>query len=87
MSPKSSNFISFVQHVFITTISILTLGLPFGLFGSKPSAIPLSSYLPLVILNLTQVLANNASLNCGVSIPLNMIFKSVSLQFHDPMDP
>lgn len=77
LSPRSANFASFIQHLFITAVSICTLGLPFGLLGSRPSSIPVKYYLPLVVLNLSAVLANNQSYNYGVSIPLNMIFKSV----------
>lgn len=40
IAPKSANFISFLQHVFITVAGLLTLGLPFNL-GSYQVKVPI----------------------------------------------
>lgn len=81
IAPQASNFVAFVQHLFITAVGLLRFGpLPFGLWGlGQRPKIPARNYLVLALLNLAAVLTNNASLNYGVSIPLNMIFKSSSL--------
>ncbi|KAF7494931.1 UDP-xylose and UDP-N-acetylglucosamine transporter [Sarcoptes scabiei] len=76
--PESSNFISFVQHLFISFCGFRTNGLPF-ILPRKQSSIRLRYYLPLVLLNFLAILSNNLSLSFGVSIPLQMIFKSSSL--------
>ena len=82
IAPQASNFVAFVQHLFITGVGLLRFGpLPFGLWGlGQRPKIPARNYLVLALLNLAAVLTNNASLNYGVSIPLNMIFKSVIFQ-------
>ncbi len=82
IAPQASNFVAFVQHLFITAVGLLRFGpLPFGLWGlGQRPKIPARNYLVLALLNLAAVLTNNASLNYGVSIPLNMIFKSVIFQ-------
>lgn len=54
-------------------------GLPFGLLNSPPPVIPVHQYFPMVLLSLGSALSNNAALNEGISIPLNMIFRSSSL--------
>lgn len=78
--PEASNFITLVQHVVTICICLLKLGgLPFGWLNSPPPVIPVQQYLPLVLLSLGSVLSNNAALNQGISIPLNMIFRSSSL--------
>ncbi|XP_027202877.1 nucleotide sugar transporter SLC35B4-like [Dermatophagoides pteronyssinus] len=91
LAPKSSNFISFIQHLFITICGLLTIGLPFGLGGNSDNnnadnnrskqqqQIPTRYYLPLVFLSFFTIFTNNLSLNYGISIPLMMIFKSSSL--------
>ncbi|KAH7644570.1 hypothetical protein DERF_010068 [Dermatophagoides farinae] len=79
LAPKSSNFISFIQHLFITICGLLfTIGLPFGLGVHRPQ-VPIRYYLPLVFLSFFTIFTNNLSLNYGISIPLMMIFKSSSL--------
>ncbi|OTF79935.1 UDP-xylose and UDP-N-acetylglucosamine transporter-like protein [Euroglyphus maynei] len=78
LAPKSSNFISFIQHMFITICGLLTIGLPFG-FGVNRPQVPTRYYLPLVFLSFFTIFTNNLSLNFGISIPLMMIFKSSSL--------
>lgn len=78
--PNSANFIALVQHVTTITICLIKLrGLPFGLLNSPPPVIAVHHYFPLVLLNLGSILSNSASLNQGIPIPLNMIFKSSSL--------
>lgn len=71
--PDSSNMISFIQHLFIVSVSLFRFG------GFIKPKIPIRSYLPLVALNLSMILTNSWSYSFGVSVPLNMIFKSSSL--------
>ena len=79
---KCGNFISLSQHIFISFVGLSQIGgLPFGLLGSKPPALSVWRYWPLFLLNLLAVLSNNFSINFGVSIPLNMIFKSVKFSY------
>jgi UDP-xylose/UDP-N-acetylglucosamine transporter B4 len=50
-------------------------------FGTKKSAIPLSNYTSLVVMFFIVSVLNNYALNFNISMPLHMIFRSVSSLF------